>query len=65
MGRVEGPVRVVAPFVGVRGAADDGVLVEGEEGPVGEDGEVVGAYRVDLAFPSAMYYVRYYNVGII
>jgi hypothetical protein len=31
MDGVEGPVRVVPPFIRVGGTADDGVLVEGEE----------------------------------
>lgn len=48
MGGVERVVFVVAPFVGIRWPADDGVLVEVEEVFVFEDGEVVGVDFVEL-----------------
>lgn len=48
VGGVERVVFVVAPFVGIRWPADDGVLVEGEEVFVFEDGEVVGVDFVEL-----------------
>lgn len=52
--RVEGPVRVVAPLVGLRRSADDRVLVEIQQILILENGQVGVADSIELAKPKSI-----------